>query len=157
MISLDVALARSSERYDKFNWWRLDISDPVSNQTRFKVLQPLHRFSVGHQPSTTWLTSPRMLFLQANWRTQARKDKHAIWNCRCIWSENQVGVQELVSKGLIDTVEEIKNGALDHCKRTCRHSYNESISVSRRKTQEVNKTLTLMWWRLLNIWGLGCG
>ena len=53
---------------------------------------------------------------------------------------NQRGVRELDSKGLIDTVEEIKNGALDHCKRTCRHSYNESISVSRRKTQELNKT-----------------
>ena len=53
---------------------------------------------------------------------------------------NQRGVQELDSKGLIDTVEEINNGALDQCIRTCRHSYNESISVSRRKTQELNKT-----------------
>ena len=53
---------------------------------------------------------------------------------------NQRGVRELDSKGLIDTVEEIKNGPLDHCKRTCRHNYNESISVSRRKTQELNKT-----------------
>ena len=53
---------------------------------------------------------------------------------------NQRGVRELNSKGLIDTVEEIKNGALDYCKRTCRHSYNESISVSRRKMQELNKT-----------------
>ena len=52
----------------------------------------------------------------------------------------KVGVQELDYKGLINTVEEIKNGVLDHCKRTCRHSYNESISVSRRKTQELNKT-----------------
>ena len=34
----------------------------------------------------------------------------------------KVGFQELDSKRLIDTVEEIKNGALDHCKRTCRHS-----------------------------------
>ena len=54
---------------------------------------------------------------------------------------NQRGVQELDSKEPIDTVEEIKNGGLDHCKRTCCHSYNESISVSRRKTQELNKTL----------------
>jgi hypothetical protein len=62
----------------------------------------------------------------------------------------KVGVQELDSKGLIYTVEEIKNGALDHYKRTCRHSYNESISVSQEKL-ELNKTLTLMWQRLLNI------
>ena len=53
---------------------------------------------------------------------------------------NQRGVQELDSKGLIDTVEEIKNGCLDHCKKTCRHSYNESISVSQEKL-ELNKTL----------------
>ena len=51
----------------------------------------------------------------------------------------KVGVQELDSKGLIDIVEEIKNGALDHCKRICRHSYNESISVSQGKL-ELNKT-----------------
>ena len=52
----------------------------------------------------------------------------------------KVGVQELDSKGLIDTVEEIKNGGLDHCKMSYRHSYNESISVSQGKL-ELNKTL----------------
>ena len=48
---------------------------------------------------------------------------------------DKYGVQELNYKGLIDTVEEIKNGALDHSKRTCPHSYNESISVSQWKTR----------------------
>ena len=42
-------------------------------------------------------------------------------------------------------------GARDHCKRTCRHSYNESISVSQRKTQELNKTLSKRW-RLLSLY-----
>ena len=36
-------------------------------------------------------------------------------------------------------MEEIKNRALDHSKRTCRHRYNESISVSQGKL-ELNKT-----------------
>ena len=66
-----------------------DIGDLTSNQTRIRSLQLLHHRSVGYQPSTTWSTSPRRLFLQANWITQARKDKHAIWNCRCVWNENQ--------------------------------------------------------------------
>jgi hypothetical protein len=87
-----------------FDWWRLDVGDPASNQTRFEVLQPLHHCSVGYQPSTTWLTSPRRLFLQANRRTQARKDKHAIWNCRYGWSKDRDGVQTLITKGLIATV-----------------------------------------------------
>jgi hypothetical protein len=102
----------------------------LSNQTWFKVLQSLHRYSVGYQPRTTWLTLPRRFFLQANRRTQARKGKHAIWNCRCVWSEQQDGVQALVIKGLIATVVKNKNGALIHSKRTCHHSYNKEDCFS---------------------------
>ena len=68
-----------------------DIGDPASNQTRIQSLQLLHHRSVGYQPRTTWLTSPRRLFLQANRRTQARKYKRAIWNCKYEWSEGKVG------------------------------------------------------------------
>ena len=39
-------------------------------------------------------------------------------------------VQELGSKGLIDTVEEIKNGALDHCKKICHPNYNDRFHFS---------------------------
>ena len=92
-----------------FDWWRLDVGYPASNQTRFEVLQPSHHCSVGYQPSTTWLTSPRRFFLQVNRRTQARKSKHAIWNRRCVWSKNQDGVQALITKGLIATVVYNKN------------------------------------------------
>ena len=45
--------------------------------------------------------------------TQARKGKHAIWNCRCIWSKDQDGVQALITKGLITTVVKNKNGGPD--------------------------------------------
>ena len=86
-----------------------DVGNPASNQTRIRSLQLLHHRSVGYQPRTTWLTSPRRVFLQANRRTQARKCKHAIWNCNYEWSKDKYVVQELNSKGLIDTVEEIKN------------------------------------------------
>ena len=42
----------------------------------------------------------------------------------------QMRVQELSSKGLINTVKEIKNEGLDHFKRICHHSYNERFSFS---------------------------
>jgi len=42
----------------------------------------------------------------------------------------QMRVQELGSKRLINTVEQIKNGVLDHCKRICHHSYDERFSFS---------------------------
>ena len=76
-----------------------------------QTLQPLHHCSVGYQPRTIWLTSSRRLFLQTNRRKQTRKCKRAIWNCK-YESDGKVGVQELDSKGLIDIVEEIKNGGL---------------------------------------------
>ena len=90
-----------------------DVGDPASNQTRIRSLQPLHHRSVGYQSRITWLASPRRLFLQANRRIQTRKCKRAIWNCKYEWSKSKVGVQEPDSKGLIDTLEEIKNGGPD--------------------------------------------
>ena len=96
----------------------------ASNQTWFEVLQSLNRCSVGYQPSTTWLTSPRRLSLQVNWRTQTKKGKHTIWTCRCVWNKDQDRVQALITKELIATVVKNKNGPLIHSKSLCRHSYN---------------------------------
>ena len=117
-----------------------DVGDPTSNQARIRSLQPLHHRSIGYQPSTTWLTSPRRLFLQANRRTQARKDKHAIWNCRCVWSENQSGVQELDSKGLIDTVEEIKNGGPGSIYKDLSPQIQRCNVCSSKENSRLNKT-----------------
>ena len=127
-----------------------DVGDPTSNQTWIRCLQPLHRCSIGYQPRTTWLTSPRRLFLQANRRTQARKCKHAIWNCKYEWSKGKVGVQELDSKGLIDTVEEIKNGSPDSQQKDLSSQLQWRRQFLKGKL-DLNKTLTLMWRRLLNI------
>ena len=49
---------------------------------------------------------------------------------------NQRGVQELDSKGLIDIVEEIKNGDPRSMYKDFRHRYNDVMSVPRRKTQD---------------------
>ena len=122
-----------------------DVGDPTSNQTQIRSLQPLHHRSVGYHPSATWLTSPRRLFLQANRRTQARRDKHAIWNCRCVWSECEYGVQALIIKGLIATVVKNKNGGPDSQQKDL-----SSLLQWRRQfldgKLDLNKTLTLMWW-----------
>ena len=117
-----------------------DIGDPASNQHDLKS-------------SNRYTTAPLVIN-----QTQLDWPRREGFSCKRIEEHKQerintqseiadvydakikVGVQELDSKGLIDIVEDIKNGALDHYKRICRHSYNESISVSHRKL-ELNKTL----------------
>ena len=131
-----------------------DVGDPTSNQTRIRSLQPLHHRSVLYQPSTTWLCSPWRFFLQANQRTQARRYKRAIWNCKYEWSQGKVGVQELDSKGLIDTVEEIKNRGPGSLWKDLSPQL-QWINLSFTRKTRTNKTLTLIWRLLLIIWWLG--
>ena len=138
-----------------FDWWRLDVGDPASNQTRIWNLQPLHHCSIGYQLSTTWLTSPRRHFLRANRRTQARKDKHEIWNCRYVSSENQSGVQALITKGLIAIVVKNKNGGPDSQRKDSTSQLQWRRQFLNGKPN-LNKTQTLMCQWLLFIWGLGC-
>jgi len=57
----------------KFDLWRSRRWRSGFKSDTIRTLQPLHHCSVGYQPSTTWLTSPRRLFLQANRRAQARR------------------------------------------------------------------------------------
>jgi hypothetical protein len=102
--------------WEKRTWWPTrvvirgvgpifwDVGVNSNGGDMIQTLQPLYHCSVGYQPSTTWLTSPPRLSLQTNHRIKARKDKHAIWNCKYGWSKNKYGVQVLITKGLIDTV-----------------------------------------------------
>jgi hypothetical protein len=57
----------------KFDLWRSWRWRSSFKSDTIRTLQSLHHYSVGYQPSTTWLTSPRRLFLQANRRAQARR------------------------------------------------------------------------------------
>jgi len=103
--------SRPWEVNGKFNLWRSQCWRPGFKSDTIRTLQPLLHCFFGYQPSTTSWTLPRRLFLQANQITQARRYTHAIWKCKYKWHEYQWRVQELSSKWLIDTVEEIKNGA----------------------------------------------
>ena len=49
---------------------------------------------------------------------------------------DKYGVQELNSKGLIDTVEEIKNGGLGSMYKDLSPQYNDAMSIPQKKTQE---------------------
>ena len=66
------------------------------------------------------------------------------------------GVQELDSKGLIDTVEEIKNEGPDSQQKDLSSQLQWRRQFLDGKSN-LTKTITLMWRRLLNIWGLGRG
>ena len=66
----------------KFDLWRSRHWQSDFKSDMIWTLQPLQHCSVGYQPSKTWLTLLRRLFLQVNRRTQARWYKHTIWNCK---------------------------------------------------------------------------
>jgi hypothetical protein len=120
------------------------------NQSWFEPLQLLHCCSVGYQPSTTWLTSPRRLILHANRRTQERKYNHTIWNCRCVWSKEKYRVQALITKGLIATVVKNKNGGPDSQQKDSMSQLQWRCLFLNEKL-ELNIIKTLMWWLLLSL------
>jgi hypothetical protein len=107
----DAALAQSFDRYDRFDWWRTRrwrsglLVRHDSNPCNHYTAAPL----VINQAQLDW-PCQEGFSLQVNRRTQARKDKHTIWNCKYVWSKNEYGVQALNIKGLIATMVYNKNG-----------------------------------------------
>jgi len=108
----------------------LDVGDPASNQqdSNPATVTPLLRWlSTKHNlidlAKKAFLCKRIEEHKQESINTQS---KIADMNDANI----QMRVQKLGSKGLIDTVEEIKNRALDHCTRICQHSYDERFSFS---------------------------
>ena len=89
--------------------------------SKIRTLQPLHHCSVGYQPSTTC----RNLILP-------------IWMKRITR-----GVQELDSKGLIDTVEEIKNGGPGSIYKDLSPQIQRYNVCFSKEITRLNKTLIL--------------
>ena len=74
---------------------------------KIQTLQPLHHGFVGYQPSDGLIDLAKKAFPADESRTQARKYKRNLKLQICI-EANQIGVQALESKGLINTVEEMQ-------------------------------------------------
>ena len=90
----------------------------ASNQTRFEVLQPLHRCSVGYQLSTNRLTSARRQTPLLHWSST----KHNF--CKRIEEHKQEGLH--VQSEIADLYEmKIKRGSSSDHKRTNRQSGEE--------------------------------
>ena len=128
------------------NWWG---SGPIFREVidKFDLWTTQHWRSsfksAWFEPSNHYTTAPLVI-------NQAQLDWPRQEGCSCKWIEEhkqesintqseiadlndmniQMRIQELGSKGLIDTVEEINNGVLDHYKRICHDSYNEWFSFS---------------------------
>jgi hypothetical protein len=117
------------------DWWRLDVDNLSFESARFG---PSNHYTTAplviNQAQLDW-PCHEGFSLQANWEHKQENGKQA----RHKWSEYQWSLSTRFESTSRHSRRDARTGALDHNKRTWRHSYNESRKFQLRKLQ-LNKT-----------------